>query len=122
MTIIPSVNVTRWVRVTLALALLVGASAPALGLSERLMSGERLLGMRPALVLAARPALNLNTASAEELIELPGIGESKAAAILALRKERGGFRSVDELLDVKGIGPKALEKLRPHVKLGKASR
>ena len=59
--------------------------------------------------------LNLNEASATQLENLPGIGPSKAKAIIAYRDKHGGYRSVDELLEVKGIGPKMLEKLLPEV-------
>ncbi|WP_027088229.1 ComEA family DNA-binding protein [Cohnella panacarvi] len=59
--------------------------------------------------------LNLNEATTTQLESLPGIGPSKAKAIIAFRDLRGGYRSVDELLDVKGIGPKMLEKLLPEV-------
>ncbi len=59
--------------------------------------------------------VNVNTATAEELELLPGIGPAKAKAILDARRERGGFKSVEELEDVKGIGKGALERLRPFV-------
>jgi competence protein ComEA len=59
--------------------------------------------------------VNVNTATADELARLPGIGASKAQAIVEFRKERGAFRSVDQLRDVKGIGDAALERIRPHV-------
>jgi comEA protein len=61
--------------------------------------------------------VNVNTAGVEQLAELPGIGQTKAAAIVALREERGRFRSVDELLEVKGIGEKALARIRPYLTL-----
>ena len=70
--------------------------------------------------LAAEPlrgVVNINVASIEELTVLPGIGESRARAIIALRDERGGFESVDELVEVKGIGESMLAKLRPYVSL-----
>ena len=66
--------------------------------------------------------LDLNRATAEQLVRLPGIGEAKAAAILAIRAERGGFRSLDELENVRGIGPKLAAKLRPLLKVANASR
>ena len=66
--------------------------------------------------------LDLNRATAEQLVGLPGIGEAKAAAILAIREERGGFRSLDELENVRGIGPKLAAKLRPLLKVANASR
>ena len=59
-------------------------------------------------------AVDLNTASLADLAALPGIGESKARAIVAWR-ESTPFRSVDELREVKGIGDKMLEKLRPQL-------
>jgi comEA protein len=60
--------------------------------------------------------VNINTATAEELQILPGIGEARAKAVIALRKRSGGFKSVDELIQVKGIGETALERLRPYVR------
>lgn len=61
--------------------------------------------------------VNLNTATTEELMLLPGVGESRARAVIEERKRRGGFQKVDDLLEVKGIGAAGLEKLRPHVTL-----
>ncbi len=61
--------------------------------------------------------VNLNTASIEELKLLPGVGEARAEAIVTLRAEHGGFKSVDELLGVKGVGPSLMKRLRPHVTL-----
>jgi competence protein ComEA len=60
--------------------------------------------------------VNINTATAEELQLLPGIGEARAQAVIALRKKNGGFKSVDQLTQVKGIGPTALERLRPYLR------
>lgn len=59
--------------------------------------------------------VNINTASAEQLESLPGIGPVTARAIIEYRKQNGGFRSVDELIEVHGIGPKRLEQIRPYV-------
>lgn len=52
--------------------------------------------------------LNINTAGAEALTLLPGIGPAKAEAIVAYRAAHGPFSSGEELLEVKGIGPKTL--------------
>lgn len=62
--------------------------------------------------------LNLNTASQTELTRLPGIGETKAAAIVAWRQEYGSFQTVEDLMAVDGIGEKTLESLRPYVTVG----
>jgi competence protein ComEA len=78
------------------------------------------------IALVANPALaggdsrlsgtvNVNTASAEQLQMLPGVGETRARALIEERKHRGGFKSVDDLLDVKGIGDASLDRLRPFV-------
>jgi comEA protein len=63
-----------------------------------------------------KPALlNINTASVEELQTLPNIGEATAQRIVDYRTQHGDFDSVDAIQNVKGIGTKTLEKLRPFV-------
>jgi competence protein ComEA len=57
-------------------------------------------------------AVNLNTATKEELIAVTGIGPARAQAILDYRAQHGAFKSVDELKDVKGIGARRFETLK----------
>jgi competence protein ComEA len=64
---------------------------------------------------AATGLVDLNTATSAQLEELPGIGPALAAAIIAERERRGGFRSVQELRDVRGIGEKRFQDLADHV-------
>lgn len=59
--------------------------------------------------------LDLNTATLEQLDALPGVGPATAKAIITERERRGGFRAVDDLLDVRGIGPAKLDALRDLV-------
>ena len=59
--------------------------------------------------------LNINNASAKELQSLPSIGENMAKRIIEFREVHGRFASVQELTEVKGIGEKTLEKLRPFI-------
>ncbi|MBI5106870.1 MAG: ComEA family DNA-binding protein [Solirubrobacterales bacterium] len=63
----------------------------------------------------AGPPVNLNTATAEELDTLEGVGPATAQKILAERTRRGGFRSVDDLADIPGIGPKRLAAIKDRV-------
>ncbi|MCW6667493.1 ComEA family DNA-binding protein [Aerococcaceae bacterium NML190938] len=62
--------------------------------------------------------VNLNTADVSELQTLPGIGASKAEAIVAYRTENGSFQSIEELQQVKGIGGKTYEQLAPLITVG----
>ena len=66
-------------------------------------------------------AVNLNTATKEELVALPGIGPAKAQAILDYRAQHGGFKSVEELKDVKGIGAKRFERMKGELTITKAN-
>jgi len=64
--------------------------------------------------------VDVNSAGADELVRLPGIGPVRAAGILRLRDELGGFATLEQLLEVRGIGPVTLEKLRPEAVVGTA--
>jgi competence protein ComEA len=79
--------------------------APHLALTPGLHAGH-----------SAEP-LDLNRAGVEALSRLPGIGPVLAGRIVAVRRARGRFRSVDELLDVPGIGPATLENIRTGVRI-----
>jgi len=100
------------------------ANADALNLAALLTDGQRVyvprIGETPPVVLSAGPGstsapagpVNLNTATATDLESLPGVGPATAATILAHREQHGPFASVDDLADVRGIGPAKLEALR----------
>jgi comEA protein len=81
------------------------------------------LCLAPGLAAKKKPPLhpvNLNTASAAELQLVPGIGPSTADKILQMRKSYGAYKSVDDLLAIKGIGQKRLDKMRKYLTVGKA--
>ena len=68
---------------------------------------------------AAKPSsaalINLNSATAAELEKLPGVGPAMATRILEYRQKSGGFKKIEELMNVKGIGEKSFLKLKPLV-------
>lgn len=59
--------------------------------------------------------ININKASQQEIETLPGIGETKAAAIITYRQEHGPFKKIDDLLKVPGIGPGILASIQPFI-------
>ncbi|UTO18975.1 ComEA family DNA-binding protein [Acinetobacter sp. Z1] len=61
--------------------------------------------------------ISLNKANLQQLQTLNGVGEKKAQAIVEYRQKNGGFKTVDELMNVKGIGPKLLEKNKAKLML-----
>jgi competence protein ComEA len=79
----------------------------------------------PALTLASPQAqepaaaqkviVNLNTATVDQLMTLPGIGQKTAERILEYRTKSGGFKKIEELMNVKGIGEKSFLKIKPLV-------
>ena len=109
-----------------------GATADAdldqLNLAAPLADGKRILVPRRGESVAEAAAgsaaadapamkVDLNTATAEELDKLPGIGPATAEAIIRHRETHGRFRSVTDLLEVRGIGEAKLAQLRPLVKV-----
>jgi competence protein ComEA len=74
--------------------------------------------MPPATHAAA--ALNLNTATAAQLEGLPGIGKATAERIVEYRQKSGGFKKIEDLMNVRGIGEKNFLKLKPLITVGSA--
>lgn len=70
-----------------------------------------------AVSAAAQRVVNLNSAGLSELETLPGVGPATAQAIVDYRAQRGRFRAVDDLLNVRGIGPSKLAQIRPHARV-----
>jgi competence protein ComEA len=66
----------------------------------------------------AAAAIDVNTATKDELVALPGIGPAKAQAIVDYRSQHGPFKSVDEVRKVKGIGDKLFQQIRPELSVG----
>jgi competence protein ComEA len=110
-----------------------GADLNAINLAAKVADGQQVVVPRrtiagaPAGTSAAgtaaeagtqsQPPVSLNTATAEQLDTLDGVGPATAQKILDWRREHGGFRSIDDLGEVPGIGPKKLAALRTKVQL-----
>jgi competence protein ComEA len=103
-----------------------GVDLASLNLARLLTDGEQIVVGGPAAASVASPPagasgppgatmVNLNTADQTALESLPEVGPVTAQAILAWRTEHGGFTSVDQLLDVDGIGDATLAQLTPYV-------
>ena len=118
-------NVHLWLSLLVFAAFLAAVAvyrspAPALRLERAEIPPERILsgnddGSRLALELLPDERINVNTASAEELRRLPGIGEVLSEAIVSYREEHGPFSTAEELLAVKGIGGARLAAISEHI-------
>jgi len=95
----------------------------ALGLAQ--VARAESSGMPPPCPSADAPTtpkvLDLNRADERALLELPGIGPARARAIVSFREQHGGFRSVSQLLQIRGIGRALLKQLRPLLTLSEAT-
>ncbi len=102
-----------------------GASTGSLNLARRLIDGEQIMvGARAGSAApgssAADPAtavLDLNSATADQLEQLPGVGEVLATRITEFRDTHGGFSSVEQLREVSGIGPRKFDEIKPKVRV-----
>ncbi len=97
----------RRVKVGAALVLAVLLAAPMIS-----------AGQTPAPAKATPAVVNINTATAEQLDTLPGIGAKLAARIVDYRQKNGGFKKLEDLMNVQGIGEKNFLKLKPLITLG----
>lgn len=79
-----------------------------------------LLTLAPAVPAADAGAVDINTATEEQLVALPGIGPAKAKAIVDYRKAHP-FQTVEELQNVRGIGDKLFESIKAKIEVGSAS-
>jgi competence protein ComEA len=92
---------------------------PALASGTRIEVGENglpvLARMHGAELLTLGLPIDLNAATASDLDALPGIGPALAGRLVEYRQQHGPFKKIDELINVSGIGPKLLEKIKPFL-------
>jgi competence protein ComEA len=103
-------------RSTLSTALVLGT----LFLAAPLFTASA-YGQSPAQA-AEKATLNLNAATVEQLATLPGIGPKVAERILEYRTKNGGFKKIEELMNVKGIGEKSFLKIKPLISVAKPDK
>ena len=98
----------------------LAAALVAATLTVPALSPHDLLAQEPpARTTSERPSpLNLNAATEAQLEALPGIGAATAARIVEYRKKNGGFKKVEDLMNVKGIGEKSFLKLKALITVG----
>jgi competence protein ComEA len=97
-----------------AIASLLGALPPPAASGQTKASTQSASKPAPAVIV------NINTASATEFEELPGVGAKTAARIVEYRQKNGPFKKIEELMNVRGLGEKNFLKLKPQLTIGAA--
>jgi len=94
-------------RILIATIAAIALSAATAGAQERATS--------PKTTAAAQAPVNLNTATVDQLVTIPGIGTKTAERIIAYRQKNGSFKKIEDLMNVSGVGEKSFLKMKPLI-------
>ncbi len=103
-------------RLTLIVLLVLGLASVSSAQSTAAPKPQKVKAAKTVTALAG--PVNLNTATAAQIDALPGVGKSTAQRIVEYRQKNGGFKKIEELMNVKGIGEKSFLKLKPLITVG----
>jgi len=95
------------IRILMAAIAAIALSAPSLSAQSKVPA--------PKPTATAAAPVNLNTATAEQLATIPGVGPKMAERILDYRQKNGGFKKVEDLMNVSGVGEKSFLKMKPLI-------
>jgi len=95
------------IRILMAAIAAIALSAPSLSAQSKIPA--------PKPTATAAAPVNLNTATAEQLATIPGVGPKMAERILDYRQKNGGFKKVEDLMNVSGVGEKSFLKMKPLI-------
>ena len=96
------------------------AAIAAVALSATALSAQS-KAPAPKPVATATAPVNLNTATAEQLATIPGVGPKMAERIIDYRQKNGGFKKLEDLMNVSGVGEKSFLKMKPLITVGTPS-
>ena len=93
---------------------MIMAAIAAIALSATALSAQTKTPAPKPAATAAAP-VNLNTATAEQLATIPGVGPKMAERIIDYRQKNGGFKKIEDLMNVSGVGEKSFLKMKPLI-------
>ena len=102
-------------RIMMAAIAAIALSATALSAQTKAPVAKATASSTTASTAAAAAPVNLNTATADQLATIPGVGAKMAERIIDYRQKNGGFKKIEDLMNVSGVGEKSFLKMKPLI-------